>query len=174
MTKIKDIDVTEGIAVVQPGVKLAELHSAVEAAGWFYPPDPNSLQDCAIGGNVATNAAGPRAFKYGPTRDYVVGLNACLVGGETLTLGHRTRKGVTGYDVTSLVVGSEGTLAVVSEIPLNCCQNPRIRWHYWLYFLQFSMQQRPSATSPPAACCRAVLSCSMPQPWRPCVRPAIP
>ena len=125
MTKIKDIDVTEGIAVVQPGVKLAELHSAVEAAGWFYPPDPNSLQDCAIGGNVATNAAGPRAFKYGPTRDYVVGLNACLVGGETLTLGHRTRKGVTGYDVTSLVVGSEGTLAVVSEITLKLLPKPQ-------------------------------------------------
>ena len=96
-------------------VKLIDLQSAVEAAGWFYPPDPNSLQDCMIGGNVATNAAGPRAFKYGPTRDYVLGLSAHLIGGERLTLGHRTRKGVTGYDVTSLIVGSEGTLAVVTH-----------------------------------------------------------
>ena len=124
MSKIKDIDTAEGIAVVEPGVKLGELHAAVEAAGWFYPPDPNSLEDCTIGGNVATNAAGPRAFKYGLTRDYVLSLNAHLVGGERLALGHRTRKGVTGYDVTSLLVGSEGTLAVVSEITLKLLPKP--------------------------------------------------
>ncbi len=124
LSKIKDIDRVEGIAVVEPGVKLIDLQSAVEAAGWFYPPDPNSLEDCTIGGNVATNAAGPRAFKYGPTRDYVVGMNAHLVGGERLKLGHRTRKGVTGYDVASLIVGSEGTLAVVSEITLKLLPKP--------------------------------------------------
>jgi glycolate oxidase len=125
MNRIKDIDTAEGIAVVEPGVKLVDLQNAVQDAGWFYPPDPNSLEDCAIGGNVATNAAGPRAFKYGPTRDYVVGLDVYLIGGERLSLGHRTRKGVTGYDVTSLVVGSEGTLAVVSEITLKLLPLPR-------------------------------------------------
>ena len=124
MKKIKDIDPVEGIAVVEPGVKLIDLQTAVEAAGWFYPPDPNSLEDCTIGGNVATNAAGPRAFKYGATRDYVVGLSAHLMGGERLQLGHRTRKGVTGYDVTSLIVGSEGTLAVVSEVTLKLLPKP--------------------------------------------------
>jgi len=125
MNKIKDIDPVEGIAVVEPGVKLIDLHDAVEAAGWFYPPDPNSLQDCTLAGNVATNAAGPRAFKYGSTRDYVLGLNAYLMGGEQLKLGHRTRKGVTGYDVTSLIVGSEGTLAVVAEVTLKLLPKPR-------------------------------------------------
>ena len=124
LSKIKDIDPVEGIAVVEPGVKLVDLQAAVEAAGWFYPPDPNSLDDCMLGGNVATNAAGPRAFKYGPTRDYVIGLSAHLMGGERLQLGRRTRKGVTGYDMTSLIVGSEGTLAVVSEITLKLLPKP--------------------------------------------------
>jgi len=125
MTKIKDIDAVEGIAVVEPGVKLADLHAAVEAAGWFYPPDPSSLLDCTLGGNIGTNAAGPRAFKYGATRDYVIGLNVYLVGGQHLKVGRRTRKGVTGYDVTSLMVGSEGTLGVVSEIALKLLPRPR-------------------------------------------------
>ncbi len=125
MTKIKDIDAVEGIAVVEPGVKLADLHAAVEAAGWFYPPDPSSLLDCTLGGNIGTNAAGPRAFKYGATRDYVIGLDAYLIGGQHLKVGRRTRKGVTGYDVTSLMVGSEGTLGVVSEIALKLLPKPR-------------------------------------------------
>jgi glycolate oxidase len=124
MNRIKDIDVTQGIAVVEPGVKLAALQNAVEAEGWFFPPDPNSLEDCALGGNVATNAAGPRAFKYGPMRDYVLGLDIHLMHGVQMHVGKRTRKGVTGYDVTSLVVGSEGTLAVVSEIRLKLLPKP--------------------------------------------------
>ncbi len=125
MNQIKDIDRLQGIAVVEPGVKLADLQSAVEAEGWFYPPDPSSLQDCAIGGNVATNAAGPRAFKYGATRDYVLGLDVHLMSGEQLRVGKRTRKGVTGYDLTSLIVGSEGTLAVVSEVTLKLLPKPQ-------------------------------------------------
>lgn len=124
MNRIKDIDVRQGIAVVEPGVKLAVLQAAVEAEGWFFPPDPNSLDDCALGGNVATNAAGPRAFKYGPMRDYVLGLELHLINGEQLHVGKRTRKGVTGYDVTSLIVGSEGTLAVVSEVWLKLLPKP--------------------------------------------------
>jgi glycolate oxidase len=124
MRGIKDIDRSEHVVVVEPGVILGDLHRAVEAEGLFYPPDANSLEVCALGGNVAENAAGPRAMKYGPTRDYVLGLEVALVGGERMTLGRRTKKGVTGYDVTSLVVGSEGTLAVVSEITLRLLPKP--------------------------------------------------
>jgi glycolate oxidase len=124
MNRIKDVDRREGIAVVEPGVVLADLHAAVEAEGWFYPPDPNSLKHCALGGNLAENSSGPRALKYGPTRDYVLGLETLLVSGEPLRVGRRTRKGVTGYDVTSLLVGSEGTLAVFTEATLKLVPKP--------------------------------------------------
>ena len=124
MSAIKDIDVKEGIAVVEPGVVLADLHDAVEKEGWFYPPDPNSLKSCALGGNVAENSGGPRAIKYGVTRDYVLGIGALLMGGERLFVGRRTRKGVTGYDVASLLVGSEGTLAVFSELIVKLIPKP--------------------------------------------------
>ncbi|HXK19929.1 MAG TPA: FAD-binding protein, partial [Polyangiaceae bacterium] len=107
LNSIVEIDRKEGLAVVEPGVILADLHAAVEAEGWFYPPDPNSLKSCAIGGNVAENAGGPRAFKYGVTRDYVLGVEALLIGGQRILAGRRTIKGVTGYDVTGLLVGSE-------------------------------------------------------------------
>jgi glycolate oxidase len=124
MNAIKEIDRGEQICVVEPGLILADLHEAVEAEGLFYPPDPNSLKMCAIGGNVAENAGGPRAFKYGVTREYVLGLEATTMDGTTLRTGRRTRKGVTGYDVTALLVGSEGTLAVVSEVTLRLIPKP--------------------------------------------------
>ncbi len=124
MSAIKEIDRREGIAVVEPGVVLADLHHAVEAEGWFYPPDPNSMKSCAIGGNVAENSGGPRAVKYGVTGEYVLGIEALLVGGERLFSGRRTRKGVTGYDVTSLLVGSEGTLAVFGEVTVKLVPKP--------------------------------------------------
>jgi glycolate oxidase len=124
MNAIKEIDVREGIAVVGPGVVLADLHAAVEREGWFYPPDPNSLASCALGGNVAENAGGPRAFKYGVTRDYVLGVEAFLIGGQRIQAGRRTMKGVTGYDVTGLLVGSEGTLAVFGDITLQLIPKP--------------------------------------------------
>ena len=124
MKSIKDIDRRDGVAVVEPGVVLADLHAAVEAEGWFYPPDPNSLADCCLGGNVAENAGGPRAFKYGVTRDWVLGVEAFLVGGERLQTGRRTTKGVTGYDVAALLVGSEGTLAVFGDITLQLTPKP--------------------------------------------------
>jgi glycolate oxidase len=124
MKQIKDIDVREGIAVVEPGLILKDLHDAVEAEGWFYPPDPNSLSSCCLGGNVAENAGGPRAFKYGVTRDYVLGMTALLIGGQRLQVGRRTLKGVTGYDVTALLVGSEGTLAVFGDITLKLIRQP--------------------------------------------------
>jgi glycolate oxidase len=124
MKSIKEIDRREMIAVVEPGLVLADLYDAVEAEGLFYPPDPNSFKDCALGGNVAENAGGPRAFKYGVTREYVLGLEAFLIGGQRIRTGRRTRKGVTGYDVTALLVGSEGTLAVFGDITLRLIPKP--------------------------------------------------
>ena len=124
MKAIKEIDRAEQLAVVEPGVVLADLHAAVEAEGLFYPPDPNSLAVCALGGNLAENAGGPRAFKYGVTRDYVLGLEVVLVDGTRLRTGRRTVKGVTGYDVTALLVGSEGTLAVTTEATLRLVPKP--------------------------------------------------
>ena len=122
--KVKDIDRKDRLAVVEPGLITGELHAMCEKEGLFYPPDPNSLKDCMIGGNVAENAGGPRAFKYGVTREYVLGLEACLMGGRVLRTGKRTVKGVTGYDVTALLVGSEGTLAVFTEITLRLVTKP--------------------------------------------------
>src|SRR5207244_12210240 len=96
MSHIKDIDRENLVAVVEPGVITGDLHAAVEAEGLFYPPDPNSLKTCMIGGNVAENAGGPRAFKYGVTREYVLGLEACLRGGRVVRTGKCTVTGVTG------------------------------------------------------------------------------
>ncbi len=124
MSAIKDIDKRNLTAVVEPGVTTGAIHAAVEAEGLFYPPDPNSLDQCAIGGNAAENAGGPRAFRYGVTREYVLGLDAVLMGGTRLQTGRRTVKGVTGYDVTALLVGSEGTLAVFSQLTLRLIPKP--------------------------------------------------
>lgn len=124
MNQILEFDRREGLVVVEPGVVLADLHRTVESEGWFYPPDPNSAQECVLGGNVAENAAGPRALKYGPTRDYVLGMDAYLMGGQRLKAGRRTKKGVTGYDIAALLVGSEGTLAVVDKIALRLIPKP--------------------------------------------------
>ncbi len=124
LARVKEIDRENLIAVVEPGVITGQFHAQVEAEGLFYPPDPNSLDVCAIGGNVAENAGGPRAFKYGVTREYVYGLEAVLMDGTVLHTGKRTVKGVTGYDVTALLVGSEGTLAVFTEATLRLVPKP--------------------------------------------------
>jgi glycolate oxidase len=124
LSRIKHIDRENLIAVVEPGVITGDLHAAVEAEGLFYAPDPNSLDSCRLGGNLAENAGGPRAFKYGVTRDWVLGLEACLVGGRVVRTGKQTVKGVTGYDVTALLVGSEGTLAVFTEATLRLVPKP--------------------------------------------------
>lgn len=123
-TKILEIDDDNFVARVQPAVLLADLQQAVEDRGLFYPPDPSSLTACTIGGNVSTNAGGPRAVKYGVTGDYVLGLEVVLPTGEVLRTGRRTAKGVAGYDVTHLVVGSEGTLGVVTEVTLRLIARP--------------------------------------------------
>jgi glycolate oxidase len=124
MNQIRELDRKEQTVVVAPGLVLEDLQQAVEGEGLFYPPDPSSQATCTLGGNVATNAGGPRAFKYGVTRNYVLGMDVTLPTGETFFAGRRTRKGVTGYDVAGLVVGSEGTLAVVGDITLQLVKKP--------------------------------------------------
>ena len=124
MTRIKGIETRDMVAVVEPGVVTGELHRAVEEVGLFYPPDPNSLGSCTIGGNVAENAGGPRALRYGCTRDYVLGMQVVTPDGTELSVGKRTVKGVTGYDLTSLLVGSEGTLAITTEVTLKLLPKP--------------------------------------------------
>lgn len=124
MQSIVEFDRSEGLLVVEPGAVLGEIHRLVESEGWFYPPDPNSADICCIAGNVAENAAGPRALKYGATRDYVLGIDAFLATGARFFAGRRTRKGVTGYDVTALLVGSEGTLAAFGNVTLKLIPKP--------------------------------------------------
>lgn len=124
MTAIREIDGDDLVVVTEPGAITGELQTAVEDLGLFYPPDPASLGFCSIGGNVANNAGGPRAFKYGVTRNYVLGLEVGLVGGELLRAGRRTSKGVTGYDVVGGFVGSEGTFGVITEITLKLLPRP--------------------------------------------------
>jgi glycolate oxidase len=124
MKRILDISVDDRIAIVEPGVINGDLQAAVEAQSMFYAPDPASLAMCSMGGNVAENAGGPRAFKYGVTRDWTLGLVVTLMGGETLRLGRKTPKGVTGYDLTALFVGSEGTFGVTSEITVKLVGRP--------------------------------------------------
>lgn len=124
MNTVKEISREDLVAVVGPGVITGELQALVEAEGLFYPPDPSSIGYCAIGGNVAENAGGPRAFKYGVTREYALGGEAVLMGGERIRVGKRTVKGVTGYDVMATLVGSEGTLAVFTELTMRLIPKP--------------------------------------------------
>lgn len=119
MDRILELDVADQVAVVQPGVVNARLSRAVAAEGLFYPPDPSSWEESTIGGNVATNAGGLCCVKYGVTGDFVRGLEVVLGTGEVLRTGRRTVKGVAGYDLTRLIVGSEGTLGVVTEVTLG-------------------------------------------------------
>jgi glycolate oxidase len=114
------------IAKVEPGVITGHLQEEAEKRGLFYPPDPASLDVSTIGGNVAECAGGPRAVKYGVTRDYVLGLKIVLPTGEILDVGVETTKGVVGYDLVRLIVGSEGTLAIITEITLRLIPKPEM------------------------------------------------
>jgi len=124
MNRIIEIDEVNMIAVVQPGVINLHLHEAVEAKGLYYPPDPASYETSSIGGNIAEDAGGPHCYKYGTTKDYVLGLKVVLPDGTILNTGVKTRKGVVGYDLTNLIIGSEGTLAIVTEATLRLIPFP--------------------------------------------------
>jgi glycolate oxidase len=127
LNRIVEIDEVNLLAVVQPHVITGDLQRAVEKVGLFYPPDPASLDQCSIGGNVAECAGGPRAFKYGTTKRYVLALEAVLPTGEIVRTGSKAVKSVVGYDLTQLLVGSEGTLAIVTEITLRLIPKPPAR-----------------------------------------------
>lgn len=124
MNRILEVSTADTLAVAQPGVITFDLQREVEKAGLFYPPDPASVYQCSIGGNVATNAGGPRCLKYGVTGDYVLGLEVVLPGGQVMRLGGRTIKDVAGYNLKQLFIGSEGTLGVVTEVTLQLIPKP--------------------------------------------------
>ncbi len=124
MRRVLEFDPVNRLIVVEPGVVTDDIDRIARSAGLFYPPDPGSSAYCRIGGNLAMNAAGPRAVKYGVTRDYVLGLRAVTGSGQEIRTGCRTTKGVTGYDLTRLLVGSEGTLALITEATLRLLPAP--------------------------------------------------
>jgi glycolate oxidase len=125
MNRVLEIDRHNLMVTVEPGLITGDLHRAVEAEGLFYPPDPASLDSCSIGGNVAEGAGGPRAVKYGTTKDYVCGLEVVLPSGTIITCGGKVVKDVTGYNLIQLLVGSEGTLAIVTKIILRLLPLPK-------------------------------------------------
>ena len=127
MNRILEIDEANLVAVVEPHVVTGDLQTAVEKVGLFYPPDPASLKESVIGGNVAECAGGPRAFKYGTTKQYVLGFEAVLPTGEIVRTGGKVVKNVVGYDLTHLLVGSEGTLAIVTQIILRLVPRPPVQ-----------------------------------------------
>lgn len=124
MRKMLDVDTKNMTVVVEPGIVNVRLQKELEYLGCFYPPDPASLNICTIGGNVATNAGGPRAIKYGVTRDYVMGIEAVLPDGSIINTGGKTYKKAVGYDLKNLLIGSEGTLAISTKIRLKMLPLP--------------------------------------------------
>ena len=127
MNRILEIDEENLMAVVEPGVVTGELHRRVMEKGLYYPPDPSSSDFCTIGGNISAGASGPHSVKYGGTRDYVLGLEMVTPTGEILQAGGRTVKRAVGYDLVRLMVGSEGTLAVVTRATLKLLPYPESR-----------------------------------------------
>jgi glycolate oxidase len=138
MQAIKEINFEDGVAVVEPGVITGHLQAEVRKKGLFYPPDPASLKECSIGGNLATNAGGPRCLKYGVTRHYVLGLEVVLSDGRILRAGGRTHKNKTGFDLVGLFVGSEGLLGVITEATLRLLPLPPARASLSASFATFS------------------------------------
>ncbi|MCJ7599945.1 MAG: FAD-binding protein, partial [Desulfobulbaceae bacterium] len=124
LNRILEIDEANQVAVVEPGVITGDLRKTLEKRGLYYPPDPASLKFCTMGGNVAECAGGPSAVKYGVTRDYVLGLEVVLPDGRVIQTGVRTAKGVVGYDLTRLFIGSEGTLGIISKITVRLIPYP--------------------------------------------------
>src|SRR3954453_2302288 len=127
MNRIKEVHFADAVAIVEPGVITSDLKAAARAQILFYPPDPASMDHCTIGGNIATNAGGPRCLKYGVTRHYVLGLEVVLANGEILRIGGRVHKNKTGFDLIGLFVGSEGMLGIVTEATLSLLPLPPAR-----------------------------------------------
>ena len=127
MNRIKEIHFADAVAIVEPGVITSDLKKAAHGQKLFYPPDPASMDNCTIGGNIATNAGGPRCLKYGVTRHYVLGLEVVLANGELMRLGGRVHKNKTGFDLIGLFVGSEGMLGIVTEATLRLLPLPPAR-----------------------------------------------
>jgi len=134
MAKIISIDTENRTAVVQPGVLNKTLQDALNKENLFWAPDPTSAAFCSIGGNIAVNSAGPRAVKYGTTRDNVLGLEAVTGSGEFIKTGVTTTKGVVGYDLTRLLIGSEGTLAVITQATLKLLPLPPTKATMQVFF----------------------------------------
>ena len=127
MNRILEINTHDFVAVVEPGVITGKLQEAARKKNLFYPPDPASLKDCSIGGNIATNAGGPRCLKYGVTRSYILGLTVVLPDGKVVNCGGRTHKNKTGFDLVGLFTGSEGLLGVVTQATLRLLPLPPAR-----------------------------------------------
>ena len=127
MNRILELAPDDGVAVVQPGVITGDLQRSARELGWDYPPDPASLDECSLGGNIATNAGGPRCLKYGVTRSYVLGLEVVLPDGQVVRCGGRVHKNKTGFDLVGLFTGSEGMLGVVTEATLRLIPKPPAR-----------------------------------------------
>ncbi len=138
MNRILELKPEDGVAVVEPGVITGHLQAEARKLGWFYPPDPASLKECSLGGNIATNAGGPRCLKYGVTRHYVLGLEAVLADGSIVKAGGRCHKNKTGFDLVGLMVGSEGMLGVVTQATLRIIPHPPMRAMLSAGFASFS------------------------------------
>ncbi len=139
MKNILEISPEDGVAVVEAGVLTADLQAACARCGWFYPPDPASRKESSIGGNIATNAGGPRCLKYGVTRSYVLGLEVVLADGSVLSCGGRTHKNKQGFDLVGLFCGSEGLLGIVTKAILRIIPAPPARAAVHASFPQFSL-----------------------------------
>ena len=148
MNRVLEMSPTDGVAIVQPGVITGEFQALALKLGLFYPPDPASLKECSLGGNVATNAGGPRCLKYGVTRNYVLGLQVALADGTLVRVGGRTVKNKSGFDLVGIFVGAEGLLGLVTEITLRLIPAPPAR-----AVLSASFRDAPIA----AACVQRVL-----------------
>lgn len=142
MNQILELNPSDGVAVVQPGVITADLQDQAEKVGWFYPPDPASRRECSIGGNIATNAGGPRCLKYGVTRSYVLGLEVVLTDGSVIRCGGRTHKNKTGFDLVSLFSASEGMLGIITEATLRLIPRPQARMALAVCFESFPSAAR--------------------------------
>ncbi len=139
MNRIVEVNPADGVAIAEAGVLTADLQAAAAELGWFYPPDPASRKESSIGGNIATNAGGPRCLKYGVTRAYVLGLTVVLADGRILRCGGRTHKNKQGFDLVGLFCGSEGMLGIVTEATLRIIPAPPARAALHASFPRFAL-----------------------------------